>query len=121
MCNICSLFNVLNNAVASWPRWNLGLFHDCLAFHLVSCYFHRLGSWPDEYYAILFAHFWKVLVLGKKTIAGMDCIGARCFGSLDDLGHVEIALSGLGWANVVGLIGSLDVHSTCVFVRIDRY
>src|ERR671932_608272 len=54
--NLCCLFYVFYNAIASWHGWNLGLFHNSFAFHLVASNFHSFTSWPDKYYSVLFTH-----------------------------------------------------------------
>ncbi|OPZ83495.1 MAG: hypothetical protein BWY75_03034 [bacterium ADurb.Bin425] len=76
--------------------------------------------WSNEFYACFAAKFGKFGILRKKTIAWMNCIGARSFGYIDNLGAVKVDPSRLT-VQLPGLVCHFDVFRLAVRLREDRH
>ncbi len=74
----------------------------------------------DEDQARIDAGLREAGILGKKSIAGVNGIGADTFGERDELGDIEIALGGGRGAQVIRLVGDAHVLRVSIRIRIHR-
>ena len=58
-------------------------------------------------------------VLGEEAVAGVDRLGARAAGDIEDLLDAQVVLGGGPVAEVVGLVGALDVGRVAVELGVD--
>ena len=58
-------------------------------------------------------------VLGEEAVAGVDRLGARALGDVEDLLDAQVVLRGRPLAEVVGLVGALDVQRVAVELGVD--
>jgi len=61
----------------------------------------------------------KLRALAQKPIAGMDRIGSRVPGSIEDGGDVEVGPGRLRGSDVSRLVGDANVQGTLVDIRVD--
>ena len=78
----------------------------------------RAGGRADEDDAGVLARLRKRCVLGQEPVAGVDRLGARALGDVEDLLDAEVVLGGGSVAEVVGLGGALDVGRVAVDLRV---
>ena len=96
-----------------------GLGHDLARPGLRAHRFDRLGRRADEDDAGLGAGAGEVGVLGEEAVAGVDRLGPRLLGRVDDLDDVQVALGGGRRADQEGLVGLAHVRGVAVDLRVD--
>ena len=64
--------------------------------------------------------FREVGVLGEKSVAGVDCVGAGLFGRADDLVDDEVGVAGGAASEGVGLVSHSDVQGVTVGLGVHR-
>ena len=80
----------------------------------------RLRRRPDERQSGIAACGGKVLVLGEKAVAGMDRVGARLAGGVDDRIDPQVALARRVRADRQRLIGHPHVQRATIAIGIHR-
>ena len=96
-----------------------GLGHDLARPRLRAHRFDRLRRRADEDDARLVAGAGEVGVLGEEAVAGVDRLGARLLGGLDDLLDVQVALGRDRGADQEGLVGLAHVRRIAVDLGVD--
>ena len=74
---------------------------------------------PDEDDAGVLAGLRERRVLGEEAVAGVDRLGARALRDVEDLLDAQVVLRGRAVAEVVGLVGALDVRRVAVELGVD--
>src|SRR5690606_37703787 len=82
--------------------------HAAPRFGLVAHAANHLGAGTDEFYPTLGADLCKFGVLRQKAVARMQRVTTRVHRQVDQLARAQVATQRI-LANVVGLIGTLDV------------
>ena len=107
---------VLLFTVISGHDRDAGLLHDRLGAILEAHALDRLRRGPDEHEARILDGAREALVLREEPVAGMDRFSAARLRDLDDPLAAQIRLGGPGPADLVRLVGHLDVER----MRVDR-
>ena len=92
--------------------------HGVARLDLVAHAADHVGRGADEADAAARANGRQVGVFGKKAIARMQRVAARCRGQIDQRVGVQIAENRV-LADVVGLVGFLDVKRVAVGIGVD--
>ena len=107
-------------AVVAGHQRHAGLLHQRLGFGLAAHGADRGGGRADEDDARVGAGFGESGVFRQEAVAGMDRLGARAFGGVQDGVRPQVAVAGGRRADVDGLVGHLDMQRLGVGVGIDR-
>ena len=91
-----------------------------LGLDLVAHHADVFGLRTDECDLVLVKNFRETRVLGQKTIAWMNGVGAGDLARRDNGGNVEIAVARRRRPDAYALVRKLDVHRVPVGGRIDR-
>ncbi len=81
--------------------------------------FHGARSRSDKFHARIGARLGELRVFREEAVSGMDGLGTRTFGDLDDLVHPKIRLGRRRRADGVRFVGLTDVERRAVDIGID--
>ncbi len=98
---------------------HVGLARQPAGRRLVAQLLDGLGRGSDKHEAGVLARRREAGVLGQEAVAGVDRLGARLFGGLDQGLHVQVALARRRRADVDRLVGVADVEGLFVGVGVD--
>src|SRR5581483_7108385 len=96
-----------------------GLHHVRAGARLLAHGIHRAGGRPDEGDARGFARAHEGRVLREKTVAGVDRVGPRLSGNVEDGLLVQVALARRRRADAVRLISDANVTRGAIGLRVD--
>jgi len=94
--------------------------HASACLDLVAHFTDYISIRSDELDAAPCANFCKTGVLGKKTIAWMDCVAAGSDCKIDDAVGVQIAGNRIR-ADVIGFVGLADMQGMLVGICVDSH
>ena len=97
------------------------LLHQVAGDRLVADPLHHLGPRADEGDAVVGADLGEERILGEKAVAGMDRVGAGLQRGADDVRDVQVALAGMGRADVHRLVGEAHGGRFGIGGRVDRH
>src|SRR5208282_420193 len=80
---------------------------------------HRMRSWPDKFHARIGTRLRELRVFREKAVAGMNGLGARAFGYVENFVHPQVRLGCWSRADRVSFVGLADVERGAVYVGID--
>ena len=98
-----------------------GADHRLLGRYLVAHHPDGFGCRANEGKAAALDALGKVSVFAQETVAGMDRLGVRYFGSRDDGRHAQIALRRCGRTDADRLIGQLHILGVAVGFGINHH
>ncbi len=116
--NARSLRRILQARVVARHNRHAGLDRDVLGGGFLAQQTHHRPRRSHEPQPGVRTCVGKVGVLGQKTIAGMNCLGATALGGRQDLLDVEIALRSGGRTDVHGFVGHAHVQRRAVGVAV---
>ncbi len=79
-----------------------------------------LAGRPDEHNARVLAGLREGRVLGQESIPRVDRLGTRASGDVEDLLDAQVVLRRRALAEVVSLVGALDVQCVAVELGVHR-
>ena len=81
----------------------------------------RRRAGPDEFHPVIDACLGELRILGEESVPGMDGIGARAAGHIENLRDVEIGFGSSGRANRVCLIRLANVQRGAVHIGVNHH
>ena len=109
-----TLVVVINRAIRTWHRGYSGFAHHFDRGHLVAHQANGFGAWSDEDETTFLDLFGEIGVLGKETVAWVNCYRVGDFGSADDGRNVQVAVGSSGGADAHRLIGQTHMHQIAI-------
>ncbi len=82
---------------------------------------HSISRWADEDDASLLARLDEGDIFGEEAVARMNSLGTAAPGNVDDSIDAQVALCCRRGANVVSLVGLLNMASMTVSIGVDGY
>ena len=110
---------IVDGFIGSREYGQAGLFGQFACPEFIAHLFHDFGFWADETDTRLFTSRGESGVFRKKTVSGMDGVGANQFSGLQYPFQVQIALLWRRLSNEDGLVRQLDVEGVFVGGGVD--
>ena len=112
------MFGVSDGVVVTGNGVDLGLQGEFLRFNFVA---HRsdgvvLGA--DKGNTVLFKALREFLILGEKTVAGMDCFGTGLLAGSNDVVNLQVRVFRCRWPNADGFVRTQYMQGILVCFRV---
>src|SRR5580700_10825528 len=117
--DLLGAFFVGHHAGAAGDYGEASFLHGFPGFIFFAHQANSVGRRSDESDVGGFAHFGKVGVLGKETVAGVNRVHIRDFSGADDLRDVQIAFAAARRPDADGFIGEANVQGIAVGFGVD--
>ena len=118
--NFFGFFYGSQAARGSGNEGHAGFFHLLTGAGFRTHHFHGARSRANKFHARIGARLGELRVFREEAIAGMNGLGARAFGHIEDLVHPKVRLGSGRRADGIRFVGLGDVERGAIDVGINR-